>query len=147
MDNTMNTGRRRKGNLSLKNEQISEWKSRTETWKIYFAITNAFLDQKRVNVCEHAVMMASRESFWKVPPGGCETGGGGGRGKIKWKLSEVNARAVSIGQTELIGKFMVAAGDVISIRGRVMEYMYTPTGIKRELTTWKRKYWSTNITK
>jgi hypothetical protein len=27
----------------------------------------------------------------------------------------------------------MAAGDVISIRGQVMEYAYIPTGIKREL--------------
>ena len=52
--------------------------------------------------------------------GGCETGRGwsGGDGwKIEWKLSEINTRAVSRGQNELIGKFKVAAGDVISIRG------------------------------
>jgi hypothetical protein len=44
-------------------------------------------------------------------------------GKIKWKLPEVNTRAVSGGQNELIGKFKMAAGDVISIRGQVVEYM------------------------
>ena len=27
-------------------------------------------------------------------------------------------------QNELIGKFKMAAGDVINIRGQVMEYMY-----------------------
>jgi hypothetical protein len=53
--------------------------------------------------------------------------------KIEWKLSEVNTRAVSRRQNELIGKFKMAAGDVISIRGYVMEYKYVPTGIKREL--------------
>ena len=37
------------------------------------------------------------------------------------------------GQNELIGAFRMAASDVISIRGQVMEYMYIPTGIKREL--------------
>ena len=62
-----------------------------------------------------------------------EGGRGGDRGKIKWKLSEVNTRAVSRGQSKLIGKFKMAAGDVISIRGQVMEYPYIPTGIKREL--------------
>ena len=40
---------------------------------------------------------------------------------------------MSRGQNELIGKLKIAAGDVISIRGLVMEYMYIPTGIKREL--------------
>ena len=53
-------------------------------------------------------------------------------GKIKWKLSEVNTRAVFRGQDKLIGKFRLVAGDVISVRGQVMEYTYFPTGIKRE---------------
>ena len=37
------------------------------------------------------------------------------------------------GQNELLGKYKMAAGDVISIRGQVMEYMYILTEIKREL--------------
>ena len=45
----------------------------------------------------------------------------GDGGKIKWRLSEFNARAVSRGQDELVGKFKRAAGDVISIRGLVLE--------------------------
>ena len=56
--------------------------------------------------------------------------------KFKRKLSEVNdTRAVSRGQNELVGKFKMAAGDIVSIRRQVMEYMYQyiPTGIKREL--------------
>ena len=36
------------------------------------------------------------------------------------------------GQDELIS-FKMMAGDVISIRGQVLEYMYIPTGIEREL--------------
>ena len=36
-------------------------------------------------------------------------------------------------QNKLIGKFKMVAGDVISIRGLVMEYTYIPTGDKREL--------------
>ena len=54
-------------------------------------------------------------------------------GKFKRKLSEVNTRAVSRGQYELIGKFKMEAGDVISMRGQVMEYTYIPTEIKREV--------------
>ena len=54
-------------------------------------------------------------------------------GKFKRKLSEINARAVSRRQNELVGKFKMAAGDIVSVRGQVMEYMYIPTGIKREL--------------
>ena len=42
---------------------------------------------------------------------------------------------MSRGQNKLIGKFKMAAGDVISIRGQVMEYTYIPTGIKRELVS------------
>ena len=53
-------------------------------------------------------------------------------GKLKRKLSEVNTRAVSRGQKELVGKFKMAAGDMVNIRGQIMEYMYIPTGIKRE---------------
>ena len=77
-----------------------------------------------------------------MPPGGCERGKDGG--KFKRKSSEVNTRAVSRRQNELIGKFKMAADDVISIREQVMEYMYIPTGIKRELVrygvdcVWKR---------
>ena len=54
-------------------------------------------------------------------------------GKFKRKLSEVNTRAVSKRQNELVGKFNMVVGDMVSIRGQVMEYTYVPTGIKREL--------------
>ena len=54
-------------------------------------------------------------------------------GKFKRKLSEGNTRVVSKGQNELVGKFKMAAGDIVSIRGQVMEYTYIPTGIKREM--------------
>ena len=63
--------------------------------------------------------MASRESFQKVPSGGCKRercGRRGDGGKIKWKLSEVNTRAMSREQDELIVKFKMVAGDVISIQ-------------------------------
>ena len=36
-------------------------------------------------------------------------------------------------QNELVGKFKMVAGDMVSIRGQVMEYTYIPTGIKREM--------------
>ena len=42
-------------------------------------------------------------------------------GKFK-RRSEVNARAVSRGQNELVCKFKMAVGDMVSIRGQVMEY-------------------------
>ena len=55
-------------------------------------------------------------------------------GKINLRrLLEVNTRAVSRGQDELIGKLKIAAVDVISTRRQVLEYMYIPTGIEREL--------------
>ena len=41
-------------------------------------------------------------------------------GKFKRRLSEVNVRAVSRGQNELVCKFKMAAGDMVSIRGQVM---------------------------
>ena len=46
---------------------------------------------------------------------------------------EVNVRTVSRGQDELVGKFKMAAGDVISIREQVLEHTYILTGIEREL--------------
>ena len=54
-------------------------------------------------------------------------------GKIKGRLSEVNARALSRGQDELVGEFKMAGGDVISIRGQVLEHTYIPMGTEREL--------------
>ena len=67
----------------------------------------------RVNVCEHTVKSAPRESFERCHQGGCEIGRGDG-GKIEWKLSEVNTRTVPRGQNELTGEFNMAAGDVIN---------------------------------
>ena len=55
----------------------------------------------------------------------------GDGGKIEWKLSEIITKVVSRGQSELIGKFKMVVGDVISIRTQVMEYIYIPTGIKK----------------
>ena len=40
---------------------------------------------------------------------------------------------MSRGHSELLCKFKMAVGDKVSIREQVMEYMYIPTGIKREL--------------
>ena len=37
--------------------------------------------------------------------------------KIKWKIFEVNTRAVSREWNELIGEFMISANDVISVGG------------------------------
>ena len=77
-------------------------------------------------MCEHTTKIASLESFERCHQGVVREEGGGGReGKIKRKLSEVNIRAVSRGQNELIGKFKMVSGDVI--RGHVVEYTYIPT--------------------
>ena len=55
-----------------------------------------------------------------MPPGGCKRGRDG--------------RNLKLNYLRLIpGKFKMTAGDVISIREQVREYMYFPTGIKREL--------------
>ena len=51
---------------------------RIDTRKLYQDIstgTAVFINQKRVNVCEHMTKMALLESLWKVPPGGCERDG------------------------------------------------------------------------
>ena len=46
-------------------------------------ITDVFLDQKRVNICEHTVKTAQHESFGKVPPGGLQDRKGRGvEGKL-----------------------------------------------------------------
>ena len=81
-------------------------------------ITDVFLDQKRVNVCEHIVTMVPCESFRKKPPGGLWDRKGVGVKwwrENKWKLSEVNTRAVSRGQNELTCKFKMAAVYVIIV--------------------------------
>ena len=56
----------------------------------------------------------------------------------------LNGMAVSRRQNELVDKFKVAASDLVSIRGQVMENTYIPTGIKGEMVRsgvdchWKR---------
>ena len=62
-------------------------------------ITDVLYDEKRVNMCEHMVMLALHESFSKVPPKWLRDRmeGGSDGGKIEWKSSEVNTRAVSRG--------------------------------------------------
>ena len=66
-------------------------------------VTDVFLNQKRVNVCEHTRKRASLERFVKVLPEGVARGMDGG--KFKRRLSKINARAVSRGQNELVCKF------------------------------------------
>ena len=86
-------------------------------------------DQKRINVREHTVKIAPHESFGKnVTRVGVRQEGRGeevdGR-KIEWKSSEVNTRVVSRGQKELLGKFKMAAGDVISIGVDYIVYIHS----------------------
>ena len=45
------------------------------------------------------------------------------------KLSEVNAKTEFRRQNELVGQLKMAASDLVSIRGQVMEHTYIPTGI------------------
>ena len=93
-------------------------------------VTDIFLNQKRVNVCEQTTKMVTLESFERCHQGVVRGMDGG---KFKGRLSEVNTRAVSRGQNKLIGKVKMAAGNMVSIRGQVLEYRYIPTGIKTEL--------------
>ena len=58
---------------------------------------------------------------------------------MEGNLEENYLRAVSRGQNELIGKLKMVAGDVIIIRGKVMEYTYIPTGIKSELVIYSKQ--------
>ena len=82
-----------------------------------------------MNVCEHTADGVTRV-FERCHQGVVRGMDGG---KFKRRLSEVNARAVSRGQNKLVCKYRMAVGDMVSIRGQIMEYMYIPTGIKREL--------------
>jgi hypothetical protein len=41
-------------------------------------ITNVFLDQKRINVCEHMVKTAPHDGFTKMPPEWVQDRKGGG---------------------------------------------------------------------
>ena len=65
--------------------------------------------------------MAPCVSFWKSHKSGCGTprGENWDGGKTECKLSEVNTRAVSRVQSELIDEFKIAAGDVISVGGKL----------------------------
>ena len=69
-----------------------------------FWLSEVFVNQKRINVCELTVtlhhMTVSNESHW---------------GRNRKKGMEVNIGVVSKGQNELIGKFKMAAGDVIML--------------------------------
>ena len=61
----MDNSRNRKGKIHQTMRSLDECTyehKHTETWNIW-AITDAFLDQKRVNVYEHAVKMASCDAF------------------------------------------------------------------------------------
>ena len=51
---------------SSKNQEISRGKAQTNARKLIeniFMVTEVFLNQKRVNVCEHTVKMTSQEGF------------------------------------------------------------------------------------
>ena len=81
-------------------------------------IIDVFLDQKRLYVCEDTVKMVPHESYGELPPEQVQDRKvGGDEGKFEWKSSELNTRAVPRGQNELIGKFKIAMGDVIIVRG------------------------------
>ena len=54
--------RKIKRNSYQKNEEVSRRKAHTNTWKLNWnvlTITGVFLDQKRINVCEHMVNTVS----------------------------------------------------------------------------------------
>ena len=72
------------------------------------------LNQKRTNVCDNATRMASLQFFKGATRG------------LQEEWMEENL-------IEFVCKFKMAVGNMVSIRGQVMEYMYIPTGIKREL--------------
>ena len=81
--------------------------------------------------------MASLETFERCHQGVARGIDGG---KLKRKLSEVNTRAVSRGKNEFVGKFKMAAGNIVCIWGQAMEYTYIPTGVKREFVRSRRNH-------
>ena len=92
-------------------------------------ITDVFLNQKKVNLCEHTAKLEPRECFVKV----CETeigSNGRGWGKIECKSTKINTRAVSRRKNKFIGEFKMVAGDVVSIRGRVWSARPYQRGLK-----------------
>ena len=71
-------------------------------------ITNVFLNQKRVNICENMVKTVPHEfrisaTRMDVRQGEVKNGGDG--------------RKICRGQNKLIGKFKLGASDLINIRG------------------------------
>ena len=104
----------RKRKLLLKNEEISGGKAYTNKMKLIrniLTITDVFLDKK--SHWTHGKDDATWV-FLKVPQGLEDRKGEGEKG-MEGKLSEVNTRTVSSGQNELIGKFKMAAGDMMRI--------------------------------
>ena len=79
-------------------------------------ITDVFLDQKKINVFDHAVKTVSHESFGEVPPERVQDRKGEG---VEGNLNGNHLRLIPglyREQNKLIGEFKMAAGDVISVR-------------------------------
>ena len=53
------------------------------------------------------------------------------RGMDGGKLSEVNARTESRRENELVGKFKMAASDLVSVRGKLWSTHTFQQGLKR----------------
>ena len=87
-------------------------------------IRDVFLKQKRVIICDHMVKTAPRDRFIRVQ--------GGKGGEVEEMNGKLNANHLrSTGQNELIGKFKMAGGSVISIKGWSIRLWSThnPTGM------------------
>ena len=57
---------KRKGKLLTNIEEISKGKAHANTWKLnqnILTVTDVFLSQKRMNVCEHTTKIESLESY------------------------------------------------------------------------------------
>ena len=54
-------------------------------------------------------------------------------GNLKGDYLRLMPGLLSRGQNEFVCKFKMAVGDMVNIRGQVMEYTYIPTGIKKEM--------------
>ena len=107
---TQNKG---KGKLLQKIEEISGGKAHANTRKL------------NQNILMVRDVFSIRREFLKSATRGLRYE------RMERNLKGNYLRAVSRGQNELVGKFKMAAGDMVSTRGQIMEYRYIPTAIKR----------------
>jgi hypothetical protein len=89
----------------------------TQTYSEYFDSHRCLFQSEESKLCAYMAKMASLESFWKVPLGGCKRGRWG---EEEGKLNGNYLRLI-VGQNELIGNFKMEAGDAFPLPYFVIE--------------------------